>query len=314
VVPAGSGITATAVPVGSNITTPCNSSGYSGNYTYSCNSSGELAVIAACPPPPCTGGDTTTYQISGEKIHVFTATSTTFKCPSAKTIRYLIVGAGGPTYSCGLSGGGGGGGVLSGTISVSANVDYTIQVGQRKSYNGWTNTNTSMAFGLTAFAGGVGNGDNGVSFYRDTTAIFGSGSGRRGSGGLSNYTPSQGNSGGNSSDAGRSGGGGGAGGAGQNYVSTSSKCGDGGIGIANNITGSDVYYGGGGGGGCLGTVPGGAGGSGGGGNGTTSNLRGADGTDGLGGGGGGSGAGAPCPNASTSTYGGSGIVIVRYTN
>jgi hypothetical protein len=111
-------------------------------------------------------------------------------------------------------------------------------------------------------------------------------------------------------------GGGGAGGVGAGGYGING--GDGGVGIANPITGSTagqlvngVYFlGGGGGGGTYngGTGTVGAGGYGGGGAGTRSGNNGVAGTSNTGGGGGGSDACAGCVGGT----GGSGIVIVRY--
>jgi len=112
-------------------------------------------------------------------------------------------------------------------------------------------------------------------------------------------------------------GGGGAGGTGESRFASDFNGGNGGLGIANNITGVTRYYGGGGGAGAR-TVSynGGLGGLGGGGNGGgitagDSILNGTAGIANTGGGGGGGG-----DNASTATpgAGGSGIVIVSYNS
>ena len=103
------------------------------------------------------------------------------------------------------------------------------------------------------------------------------------------------------------GGGGGAGAVGGTPTSGGdTDCGHGGVGLQNNITGTNTYYAGGGGGACYQTNTGGAGGLGGG----ATGASGVQGTDGLGGGGaGGSNNGGSTVNA---TDGGNGIVIISY--
>jgi hypothetical protein len=87
----------------------------------------------------------------------------------------------------------------------------------------------------------------------------------------------------------------------------STSAGSGGNGIVSNITGSDIYYGGGGGGGSLGAAPG-SGGLGGGGNGRSTSNLGTNGTTNTGGGAGGAGGGTTV----TGYNGGSGVLIFRF--
>ena len=129
-------------------------------------------------------------------------------------------------------------------------------------------------------------------------------------------TPGQGHNGGNiisSSGYYNHAGGGGAGGVGGDGTST--RRGDGGIGIESSITGTATYYAGGGGGGSHNPVPssgGGAGGLGGGGAGGTAGQSspGVSGTPNTGGGGG--GASTSTGGNSSGGAGGSGIVVLRY--
>ena len=105
------------------------------------------------------------------------------------------------------------------------------------------------------------------------------------------------------------GGGGGAGDASISPNNAYANGGNGGIGKAINITGSNIYYAGGGGGGTYSTASAGVGGLGGGGSGATNSGAPTAGTANTGGGGGGSGNGGNINGAA----GGSGIVIIRYS-
>lgn len=242
----------------------------------------------------------------------------------APSVKVLVVAGGGG----GGEGGGGGGGVIyNEAVDISAQ-PYTITVGAGGA--GSTNGNAagvsgsnSSAFGLTAIGGGRG----GVSSSGNTNGANGGsgGGGRRDGGGSGGSgTAEQGNTGGNSlpscgcyKGGGGGGGAGAVGGNGAGGTAATEAGGTGGIGIANNISGGMVYYGGGGGGGTEGT--GGAlglrglGGTGGGGAGFTaqggSTLTAVAGTANTGGGGG----GRPTNVGSgTAGAGGSGIVIISY--
>jgi len=199
-------------------------------------------------------------------------------------IEYLVVGAGGASYS---SYGGGAGGFRTGTFSTpqTGNMVYTIVVGAAQNGNSGAGSNISggyLSAPIEAAGGGFGGGTNG-----------GSGGGLYGLGNTPPTIPPQGYNGGSQ-------GGGGAGGPSPGAA--------GGPGANSAITGVDMAYAGGGGGGT------GNGGDGGGGAGGFSGLPGywygVDGSPRTGdtrtaavnsGGGGGYGG-----------TGGSGVVIIRY--
>jgi len=230
-------------------------------------------------------------------VHIFKNTAN-FIATTNLDIDYLIVGGGGGTPLAD-SGGGGGGGVLTGSMNISKG-RYGAVVGlggtpnsSNPTFNMANNGDNSSFNNIVALGGGPGgyytqqptNGASGGGLAHSCCGLF-----------RTLGTTGQGYGGGIGSWLYAYGGGGGAGGNGQD--GTTSKAGDGGIGLMSNITGTSQYYGGGGAGGVNSygnTVTSGAGGLGGGGN---SAQRG---VDGLGGGGGG-----------RSGYGGSGIVIIRY--
>ena len=245
--------------------------------------------------PTATGGNSI-YTITGYKVHTFTTvgTSTFTIINNISSIDFLIVGAGGsgyPSIAGGTGGGGGGNVIYNKGVSIS-NASYPIIVGN-----------------------GVGNGNGGNSSFNGITASGGyigtvTTGGKSGSGlfvgGIGNIQSTL------------TFGGGGAGDVSNGNAPTTGKGGNGGNGIAIDISGSIVYYGGGGGGGAAGvsggTYYGGSGGLGGGGDGgnliNNSYTPGSSGTANTGGGGGGNNQqGAPLSNAGS---GGSGIVIIRY--
>jgi hypothetical protein len=226
--------------------------------------------------------------------------------PAQLNAQVLVVAGGG---SGGLrhAGGGGAGGVI---------------------YNSSFNINQG-SYPVTVGAGGVGNSVSGAnSVFSSLTAIGGGGGGNNGQvgkpggsgGGGSNGsvggngTAGQGNKGGNQNNGAgccyaNGAGGGGAAAAGANTSGAVSSAG--GDGLAFNISGSSVYYGGGGGGGTGASavsLPGGIGGGGAGGN-NSSGVHGVAGTPNTGGGGGGGGASNIDGNGGN---GGSGIVIISY--
>lgn len=224
-------------------------------------------------------------------------------------VRYLVVAGGGGGGSATYNGAGGGaGGLRAGTgMSVTAGTSYPIVVGAGGSTN-YSGSNSSFN-GITASGGGRGGTYQGNA-NGSTGGSGGGGSTLNGSGAAGNsgsYSPVEGYAGGNafqnSSPHAGNGGGGGAGGIGG--AGTASVSGNGGVGVANDITGTSVYYAGGGGGGKK-AITAGTGGLGGGGNGGTydGDVRATGGTPNTGG-----GAGGRQPLAG----GGSGIVIVRYT-
>ena len=240
----------------------------------------------------------------------------------------LIVGGGGG----GSAGGGGGGGyIYLSNIFLNCGA-YTIRVGNggtgaTLSTSGNQGFNSSLIGGYinyTAYGGG-GGGGNGVIAPAHTSGQVGS-YGGNGHDFVTEqtYTSTQGNKGGRAlaNSGGGGGGGGGAGAIGNNpeivsglssqiSATTYYRGGQGGIGIANNITGTLIFYAGGGTAGVNTnkdtdltnkiTVFGGGGfGS------RGQNENGTDGIDGLGGGGGGGDW-----ERTAGTKGGSGVVIIR---
>lgn len=243
-------------------------------------------------------------------------------------VRYLVVAGGGAggkgegNAGGDGAGGGGAGGLLTGTIEILGNTNYTVTVGEGGSapantYGAVGGQGSSSVFSSVSTVGGGYGGSDGET-VDDSAASGGDG----GSGGgcahmyglstsatVGSRTVGQGNNGGlNASRCG--GGGGGAGGVGQ-----AGTAGAGGAGVSSDITGSSLFYAGGGGGGSAGTSgTAGAGGSSVGGTGGYRNTGApTSGTANRGaGGGGGSGHGS----GGTSTYvgaaGGDGVVILRY--
>lgn len=256
-----------------------------------------------------TGGTITTS--GGYTIHTFT-TSGTFTPNGVGNVEVLVVGGGGGGANTG-SGGGAGGYVSNSAFPVSQS-QYSVTVGdggqggQTTAANGAKGSNSVFST-ITAEGGGLG-----VSHGCCAGQNGGSGGGgpiTTGGSPLAGGTGSQGSSGGAGAiDAGwvgNSGGGGGAGGAGAAGGNTAGT-GNGGVGLANSISGTSVYYAGGGGGGEVNGSYVGTGGNGGGGT-AVINAAGGNGTANTGGGGAG--------GSYTGTYfnggnGASGIVIVRY--
>ena len=321
-IPSGSGTTTTLVAP-STTTATCNSSGYSGTMTFSCNPGNAVNITTPCATvqQTCTGGNTIdTTTVPGSVIHIFTSNGT-FTCPFSKTAQVLVVGGGGagsPGWiNVGGGGGGGGGVIYNASFAISpGNTPVTVGAGAPQSsvYQQTNGANGSNSVFSSLIA--IGGGGGGVKQRNGSTGGSGGGAGLDASttiytGGAA--TSGQGNVGGNGTSASTgahgAGGGGGAGGVGGNGTSTAG--GAGGPGIANVITGSTVYYGAGGGGttctpGC-GSYTAGAGGNGGGG---SNGSAGAPNT--------GSGGGGAASGNSSGAYkggaGGSGIVIVRYVN
>ncbi len=246
--------------------------------------------------------------------------------PKNTTCDILIVGGGGG----GSAGGGGGGGYVYNT-NITLNGTYSIKTGKggagaTGSTGGSQGANSSLIGGSISYTayGGGGGGGNGVIAPAHTTGQVGSyGGNGHDFTTAQTYTSTQGNRGGRAiSNSG--GGGGGSGAVGNDgsvffnnlFSQTGTvyyyRGGQGGIGLSNNITGSDVYYAGGGtagvntnrdtdtsphelvlGGGGIGA--------------RAPNENGGNGTNGLGGGGGGGDW-----ERTAGTTGGSGIVIIRY--
>jgi hypothetical protein len=251
------------------------------------------------------------YSDSTHYYHVFPY-SGTFTPTQSLTADYLVVaGGGGSTGDRGGGGGAGGvrctvgatggGGSLESPLSLTAQA-YTVTVGAGAA--GRAVGSNSVFSTITSSGGGGGgrvsattgqNGGSGGGGDGETSAVGGSG------------TANQGYAGGNGAATG-AGGGGGAGAVGGAGVGPegSGFGGAGGIGILTTMpSGVSTYYGGGGGGyGNLGG-PGGLGGGGEGSDGSIG-LNATNGTANTGGGAGGT------HGSSTSTNGGSGIVIIRY--
>ena len=254
--------------------------------------------------------------------------------PIVVTVDYLVVAGAGGSESVGGNGWGNGGGGAGGlrtsfgsvsgggasaetTLTLLSNASYTVTIGA-----GGINTGNNSTFStITSDAGGGGgrNGSGTIVDGRDG----GSGGGAPGrTGSAGSATTGQGYNGGagaGSADVYNSGGGGGAGG--QGGAGTASAAGNGGNGLAVNIisatnaatasvgevSGSDVYFASGGGGApyldTVGTSP-----LGGGGDGVTYNQGNPNnGVANTGGGGGG-----VSNKASLDSYGGSGVIILRY--
>jgi len=238
-------------------------------------------------------------------------------------LQYVVVAGGGAGggHDSGDGGGGGAGGLLTGTISgISAGITYTATVGAGAAggnygdpgaVNGSNSTLSGSGLStVTCYGGGAGGNGRGGSSYNGASG--GSGGGSAGdnnhntTGGSG--TSGQGNAGGSTGVGYGGSGGGGAGGAGA-YSS-----GQGGVGLANPISGSTagqlsggVYYLAGGGGGGQNVAN--NGGLGGGGAGATTSTygNGNSGTGNTGGGGGGSGGvGGQQPTIS----GGSGVIVL----
>ncbi len=329
---AATGITDTTVAGGSGSLTCNTAANFTGSLPYTClngifaytnltacrcadgyNQSGSTCVPVN---PECSGGTESVVNISGVnyKFHKFLTTGTSsLNCTVSGTVSVLVVaggGAAGESRHARPGGGGGGGGVLyqsNYSVSVSS---YTVKVGAGGNPpNSVTNGGNSQFGTLESIGGGYG----GAKFY--TANSGGSGGG---AGGISNQsgasgTSGQGYNGGNNQTVSTdqnahcyfpSAGGGGAGAAGGN--SNDNLVGVGGQGVLNQITGSDVYYGGGGSGGYADPIfscsnlsdPSAALGGGG-------NRASKNGQANTGGGGSGYGYGGS---------GGSGIVIVRYVD
>jgi hypothetical protein len=242
------------------------------------------------------GNNWTTNNISGTSavstIRTFTS-STTWTAPSGVTsVNYLVVAGGGGGYIAG----GGAGGLRTGTLSVTPGSTYTVTIGAGGGAG--SNGNDSTFSSITSLGGGNGFGSSGGS----------GGGGNYGNGAGGSGTSGQGNNGGTGSTRG-GGGGGGAGSAGS-AASGAENGGNGGSGsTVSSVLGGGTYAGGGGGGATTanGSTPG-TGGSGGGGNGSRTSSNGTAGGVNTGGGSGGNATGL-----ANSDPGGSGIVIISYS-
>ncbi|NTW32183.1 MAG: hypothetical protein HGB12_06100 [Bacteroidetes bacterium] len=294
------------------------------------NTSDGLATLRVNPEPYTVGGVTTTTTCDGTHTVVsFTCSgsatgSTTWTVPSGVTTVECLVVAGGGGGGGNNSGGGGGAGGLSYNSSLSIIAgSYTVTVGGGgagvTSGVGESGGSSSLGTLMTAPGGGGGanydiNGGNGGSGGGTSQAGASGGTFVPGTAGAGGVT--RGNSGGLgiTGNPYGGGGGGGAGSAGTNANSSSKIAGNGGAGYSYSITGSSVCYAGGGGGTINdpsgNAVSGGSGGTAtcGGGNGENGPGFSTNGTPNTGGGGGGS------TGWTIGKNGGSGIVIIRYSN
>ena len=235
-------------------------------------------------------------------------------------VNYLVVAGGG---GGGRSGGGGGAGGLRSTVTTTGGggtLETPITLLTSNSYSvtvgaGGAGNNVDGSFGDTGsnsvFSSIVSIGGGGGGSYNSNGQTGGSGGGggtfdsgvKTGGANTSNQGYAGGNGSGLSGASRSSGGGGGAGAVGTN--ATAGIGGNGGAGVAVSITGSSVTYGGGGGGSAATTA--GTGGTGGGGAGGNNAGTSVAGTANTGGGGGGQ-------RDTLGASGGSGVVILRYSN
>jgi hypothetical protein len=240
-------------------------------------------------------------------------TTYTWTPASAVTAKVLMVaGGGGGGNSDNINGGGGGGGAggLVYNSSVSLSGQKTITVGGPNSTvrgdgTGSTFTGLTSAVGGGKGAGaggGAGNGGSGGGAFRNGTG----GAGTEGQG----YAGGDGNSSGGNDQGGSGGGGAGGGGAGANGANGA----NGGVGldyssVFGTAYGDSGWFASGGGGGFHSGSPGTASNGGGGNGGSSGGSAGGQGQKHTGGGGGG---GSIAASSNNGSYGGSGIVLIKY--
>jgi len=217
-------------------------------------------------PALATGGTITT---DGDyTVHTFTSDGT-FTPLTSMNVEYLVVAGGGGGGAGYYGGGGGAGGTIGNGAydhAVTAQA-YSVTVGDGGpgstsiSVRG-TNGSNSVFDTVTSTGGGGGGSRTGSSGGTSNGAAGGSGGGasfRSSTGGAG--TAGQGNNGGSTNAVGFGASGGGAGAVGVGGTQSTS-C-PGGIGVQNDISGTNTYYAGGGGGGKVSLVsPGGLGGGG----------------------------------------------------
>ena len=274
-----------------------------------------------------------------DEVYIFKTVNKdmTFTVANEGFARVLVVGGGGGGYGMARSGNdGGGGGGAGGLIyrdcqHLTAGA-YTVRVGKGgvKSSSwepsGWRNGTGNggnsvfacAAAGINFTAIGGGNGGGNVNSVAPGEGGSGGGGGYMLSGGLVALgAEDQGHMGGSSTIEGGCGGGGAGGAGGGAYVNASDSiryAGAGGAPIALNITGELVDYAGGGGGGIASGIHGAGGGtSGGQGASKKESVSATAGKDGTGGGGGGANGGNG-GGSDAAANGGSGTVIVRFTD
>jgi hypothetical protein len=266
----------------------------------------QIPVGTAAQQPTGAAGyirlNTTTNNLeyhNGTSWYAITAVNT-----AVYDVSYLVVAGGGGGGGSWGGGGGAGGFRTASGFSITSGTSYTVTVGAGGAVD--TSGGNSVFSTITSIGGGKGGTGVGVG-----TA---GGSGGGGAGNESGLSPAggagtagQGNNGGAGSSGFYlpAGGGGGASQVGFGGQGGTSAGGAGGAGTASSISGSSVTYAGGGGGSQY-NGSWGAGGAGGGGRGGANGAAAVNGTANTGGGGGGAG------NVTTSSVGGSGIVIISY--
>lgn len=159
------------------------------------------------------------------------------------TISYVSAaggGGGGPNYG----GGGGAGGYLTGSLTLTSNITYTMSVGAGGALNGGSGTSSNITGSTITTVNCVGGGGGGGGTATGSNGGSGGGGGGYGAGSGAfggSGTAGQGNNGGQGATFNYSGGGGGgaSGGGGQGSGGTG---GGGGGGTASSITGSSVTY------------------------------------------------------------------------
>lgn len=273
------------------------------------------------PASPAAG--TMRYNTSNNNTEVYSGLAWTSITNQIYSVTCLIAAGGGgggtgqSSSNIGGGGGGGAGGLVIATANLTGGTAYTVTIGAggsggvASSANATSGSNSSLTGQTVAIGGGLGGN------YSGAAAAAG------GSGGGGSYSPAtagsgtvgQGNTGGVGSTASTVFGNGGGGGAGAGGgAGSGSVAGVGGVGLANSISGTSIYYAGGGGGGSgITSTQGGVGGTGGGGQGGYGTVAGVAGTANTGGGGGGGGnqqiGGS---NSSNGGAGGSGTVVISY--
>jgi hypothetical protein len=280
-----------------------------------------------------TAGAAYTFKVKATNANGTCADSTATNSatvPNFIIVDYLVVAGGGgggnDNYGPGRASGGGGAGGLRSTVTatgrggtletaliLSASTNYSVIVGAGGAGMGTgsigTSGDNSVFATITSTYGGAAGG------HTSSTNTRGADGGCGGGGGngtvASAGTTGQGYDSGSGIGAAGGGGGGGAGANGANGTANSS--GNGGAGVAVSITGSSVTYAGGGGGGgssAFGVNTAGTGGAGGGGDGTINTGPASAGVANTGGGGG----GGRVTGGTGGGTGGSGIVILRYSD
>lgn len=276
------------------------------------------------------GGKNSTLTVDGTDVVVKFTGNDTLVVTEEIEVEYLIVGgggSGGAKNAASLDGGGGGaGGYTSNfggtTVTLSAG-SYPIVVGEGGKFTWGTygvgvDGGSSSFNGITVTGGGGGGGsENGTTYLDGNPGASGGGASGQG-GSVGGTSTAYGNDGGSSAEvsgsSGTSGGGGAGGVGGDGYLDSVVFGGNGGVGVANAITGTSVTYCEGGGGGVSNNNSG-DGGVEGGGWPRASNQGGneRDGKPNLGSGGAGGGA----ASGSFINYpgnGSNGVVIIRYSS